>query len=95
MDKKYYRSKTTEDLNKISVRCLRVVLSFLVLFYGIMFLINKFNPVTLSISGVLCILVILIPCVYIPLFRMYHMKLTRHIIIDGPFPDTSCIHVLK
>lgn len=81
MDKKYYRSKTTEDLNKISVRCLRVVLSFLVLFYGIMFLINKFNPVTLSISGVLCILVILIPCVYIPLFRMYHMKLTRHIII--------------
>ncbi|MBQ8950013.1 MAG: HD-GYP domain-containing protein [Eubacterium sp.] len=81
MDKKYYRSKTTEDLNKISVRCMRVVLVFLVLFYAIMFIINRYNPLILTISGVLCVLVVIIPCIYIPLFRMYSMRITRHIII--------------
>ncbi len=83
MDKKYYRRKTTEDLNKISVRCIRVVLCFLVLFYAIMFILNRFNPVTLTISGILCVLVIIIPCIYIPLFRMYSMRITRHILITS------------
>ena len=83
MDKKYYRRKTTEDLNKISVRCIRVVLCFLVLFYAIMFILNRFNPVILTISGILCVLVIIIPCIYIPLFRMYSMSITRHILITS------------
>lgn len=81
MDKVYYRNKSNEEINRISVRCLKVVLYFIVLFYFLIFIFGKYNPKVLMITAFLCAIFNLLPCIIIPIFRMYSMKITRHIII--------------
>ena len=81
MDRAYYRNKSNEDINRISVRCMRVVLYFLIMFYALVFFLSDYNRTILTICFAICAVTNIIPCVIIPLFRMYNMKITRHMII--------------
>lgn len=91
MDKIYYRKKSNEEINRISVRCMKVVLYFLVLFYILVIIFGKFNLKLLTVTALLCVFFNLIPCIIIPVFRMYNKKITRHIII---FSITIIIGIL-
>ena len=91
MDKVYYRKKSNEEINRISVRCMKVVLYFLVLFFILVLIFGKFDPTVLTITAFLCLFLGLLPCVIIPIARMYDSKLTRHIII---FSVTLVIGIL-
>lgn len=81
MDKVYYRKKSNEEINRISVRCMKVVLYFLVLFFILVLIFGKFDSRILTITAFLCMFLVLLPCVVIPIARMYDSKFTRHMII--------------
>ncbi len=81
MDKLFYRKKSTEEINRICLRCMRIVLYFLVLFYISIFIIGRFDTALLITIAAICITIVLIPCIIIPVFRMYSLTFTRHIII--------------
>ena len=81
MDKLFYRKKSNEEINRICLRCLRIVLYFLILFYTSIFILGKFDTVLLIKIAVISIAIVMIPCIIIPVFRMYSLIFTRHIII--------------
>ena len=82
MDKNQIKLRSTEDITRISIRCIRIVIYFLVLFYVLMFFISqKIDRFQLTMTILLSVFVCAIPCVIIPLFKLYESTLARHIII--------------
>ena len=81
MDRKFLRSRNTADINRVSARCLRVVVYFLILYYAYLMIIRDYNPWIISVSFGICIIVALIPAVLISVFKKESKGYTKHVVI--------------
>ena len=81
MDKKYMRNRNTADINRVSARCLRVIIYFLVLFYTFIFVIKEYDVTILSVSFGACVIFALIPAVLISIFKQEGHGYIRHVIV--------------
>ncbi len=81
MDRKMMRSRNTADINRVSARCLRVVVYFLVLFYAYLMFIRDYNPWIISISFGICIAVAFIPAALVSIFKKESKRYTQHVMI--------------
>ena len=81
MDKKYMRNRNTADINRVSARCLRVIIYFLVLFYTFIFVIKQYDVTILSVSFGACVIFALIPAVLISIFKQEGHGYIRHVIV--------------
>ena len=81
MDKKYLRSRNTADINRVSSRCLRVVVYFLLLFYAYLLALRDYDIRILSISFGICAVLALIPGALVSLFKKEGRGYMRHLIL--------------
>ncbi len=81
MDKNTLKKKNFEDINRISVKCMRIMGYFLGVFYGLMVFIGDIKQKPLTVAVLICFVLILIPCIVIPLFRLYGNGMTRYILV--------------
>ncbi len=81
MDKNTLKRKNFEDINRISVKCMRIIGYFLGAFYGLMVFIGDIRLKPLSVAFILCFLLVLITCFLIPLFRLYGSRMTRYVLV--------------
>ncbi len=81
MDKKYMRSRNTADINRVSARCLRVIIYFLALFYAFLLVLKEYDIWTLSISFGACVFIALIPAFLISVLKQEGRPYIRHVIV--------------
>ena len=81
MDKSFLRSRNTADINRVSARCLRVVVYFLLVFYAYLLIIRDYNPAILSVSFGIAVIFALIPTILVSVFKQEEKKYTRHVVI--------------
>ena len=81
MDRTLLRSRNTADINRVSARCLRVVVYFLLLLYAYCLLIDNENAPILTVSFAICIVLALIPATIVSVFHMEGRFLTKHVMI--------------
>ena len=81
MDKKYMRSRNTADINRVSARCLRVVVYFLAVFYAYLLILKDYNMWILSVSFGAAVIFALIPAIMISVFKLESRKLTQHVML--------------
>ncbi len=81
MDKKYLRSRNTADINRVSSRCLRVVVYFLLLFYAYLLALRDYDIRILSVSFGICAVLALIPGALVSLFKKEGRGYMRHLIL--------------
>ena len=75
------RSRNTADINRVSARCLRVGVYFLVLFYASLLILKDYNMWILSVSFGAAVIFALIPAVMISVFKLEGKRLTQHVMI--------------
>ncbi len=81
MDKKYMRKRNTADINRVSSRCLRVVVYFLAVYYAYILMLKEYNGVILSVSFAAAALIALIPGLLVKIFKIEERGVTQHIVI--------------
>ena len=75
------RSRNTADINRVSARCLRVVVYFLAVFYAYLLILKEYNIWILSVSFGAAVIFALIPALLISVFKMEGKRITQHIMI--------------
>jgi len=81
MDRKLLRSRNIADINRISARCLRVFIYFLLLFLAYLLIVGKDDQLIISVTFGICIVLALIPATLIGVFKKEGRKYTLHIMI--------------
>ncbi len=81
MDKKYMRSRNRADINRVSARCLRVVVYFLLLFYAYLLILNDYDIPIISVSFGACVILALIPGMMVSLFKQEGKRYMQHVIL--------------
>ena len=81
MDKKYMRSRNTADINRVSARCLRVVVYFLLLFYAYLLILKDYDIRIISISFGGAAVLAMIPSLFVGLLKRESRKYTQHVIL--------------
>ena len=81
MDKKYMRSRNTADINRVSARCLRVVVYFLLLFYAYLLILKDYDIRIISISFGGSAVLAMIPSLFVGLLKRESRKYTQHVIL--------------
>ena len=81
MDKKYMRSRNTADINRVSARCLRVVVYFLLLFYAYLLILKDYDIPIISISFGISAVLAMIPSLFVGLLKRESRKYTQHVIL--------------
>ena len=75
------RSRNTADINRVSARCLRVVVYFLAVFYAYLLILKDYNMWILSVSFGAAVIFALIPAIMISVFKLESRKLTQHVML--------------
>ena len=81
MDKKYMRSRNTADINRVSARCLRVVVYFLLLFYAYLLILKDYDIPIISVSFGISAVLAMIPSLFVGLLKRESRKYTQHVIL--------------
>ncbi|MBR3539787.1 MAG: HD-GYP domain-containing protein [Eubacterium sp.] len=81
MDRTLLRSRNTADINRVSARCLRVVVYFLLLLYAYILIRDKSDIPLLSVSFGICVVLALIPGIMVSIFHLEKNFITKHVII--------------
>lgn len=81
MDRTLLRSRNTADINRVSARCLRVVVYFLLLLYAYILIRDKSDIPLLSVSFGICVVLALIPGIMVSIFHLEKKFITKHVII--------------
>jgi len=81
MDKDKIKQKSMGDINRIAVRCLRIMIYFLLIFYIALFFMGHGDQFILTLFMGVCVFVTLIPCIVVPAFKLYESRITYHLII--------------
>ena len=81
MDTKYMRSRNTADINRVSARCLRVVVYFLLLFYAYLLILKDYDIPIISISFGISVVLAMIPSLFVGLLKRESRKYTQHVIL--------------
>ncbi len=69
------------DINRISAKCMRIVIYFLLIYYAYFILMNKYNMITCSIVFGACVIIAIIPSIVVNLFKLDSKAYTKHIIL--------------
>ncbi len=81
MDKKYMRSRNRADINRVSARCLRVVVYFLLLYYAYLLVLKEYDIGILSVSFGIAAILALIPGFLVSLFKREGRPYMQHVIL--------------
>ncbi len=81
MDRKLLRSRNIADINRVSARCLRVVIYFLLLFFAYLLILGEYDQWIISVTFGICIILALIPAALISIFKKESRRYTIHVMI--------------
>ncbi len=81
MEKEELKRQNYSDINRISAKCMRIMIYFLLVFYAFFILQGKFDFVICSVTFGICLVCALIPSIVVNLFKMDSHPVTKHIII--------------
>ena len=81
MDKVREKQKIIAEVNRVSARCMRIIMYFLLVFFSFMLILNKYDTLLLGILTVACLFISLIPILIVNILKFDKSILTKHIII--------------
>lgn len=81
MDKEQLKERDYSDINRISAKCMRIMIYFLIVFYAFFIFQGKFDILICSITFGICVLIALIPSIVVNVFKLDSHPVTKHIIL--------------
>ncbi|MCR5367415.1 HD-GYP domain-containing protein [Eubacterium sp.] len=81
MDKVREKQKIIAEVNRVSARCMRIIMYFLLVFFSFMLILNKYDALFLGILTAACLFISLIPILIVNILKFDKSILTKHIII--------------
>lgn len=81
MDKVREKQKIIAEVNRVSARCMRIIMYFLLVFFSFMLILNKYDALFLGILTAACLFISLIPILIVNILKFDKSMLTKHIII--------------
>jgi HD-GYP domain-containing protein (c-di-GMP phosphodiesterase class II) len=87
MEKSKMQKRDYSDINRISAKCMRIVIYFLIVFYAFIVVRDEYDILLCSITFGICALIALVPSIFVNLFKLDHHPITKHVILIS----TVCI----
>ncbi|MBR1674940.1 MAG: HD-GYP domain-containing protein [Eubacterium sp.] len=81
MNKKREKQKLISEVNRVSARCMRIIMYFLLIFFAF-FLVNDIFDITkLTFTIAACLIIAFIPILFVNILKLDKKSITRHVII--------------
>ena len=81
MNKKREKRKLISEVNRVSARCMRIIMYFLLIFFAF-FLVNDIFDITkLTFTIAACLVIAFIPILFVNILKLDKKSITRHVII--------------
>ncbi|MBQ6229996.1 MAG: HD-GYP domain-containing protein [Eubacterium sp.] len=81
MNKKREKQKLISEVNRVSARCMRIIMYFLLIFFAF-FLVNDIFDITkLTFTIAACLVIAFIPILFVNILKLDKKSITRHVII--------------
>ncbi len=81
MEKEKQLQENYSQINRISVKCMRIVIYLLLIYYVLLFFNNKYDIFILTITFVICIVVAIIPNIVVGLLKIDKSRATKYVIL--------------
>ena len=81
MDKKTERLKIISEVNRVSAKCMRIIMYFMLVFFSFLLITGRYDHVLLTIMTLLCLLIAFIPILIVNVLKFDKSRLTKYIII--------------
>lgn len=81
MEKKREKKKIISEVNRVSARCMRIIMYFLLVFYAFFIILDVFDMTLLTITTAICLFIAFIPILIVNILKLDKKSGTRHVII--------------
>ena len=81
MERKREKKKIISEVNRVSARCMRIIMYFLLVFYAFFLVIDTFDSMLLTASTLLCLFIAFIPILIVNILKLEKKNGIRHVII--------------
>lgn len=81
MEKKREKKKLISEINRVSAKCMRIIMYFLLVFFAFFLINDIFDVAKLTFTTCACLVVAFIPILFVNILKLDKKNGTRHVVI--------------